>query len=148
MSDTPRTDAAIKEANGIAALLAPFARTLERELAQSKQNEKCCCKSAIAAMGAMQEERDQLKAEVERLTKENHKARKLLVTRVEASQVDEAYKHRDQWRAVAEQAISLLGANHTSSCSIQDAEEPRCDCGYQQHYEQALARFNAMEKNP
>ena len=74
MSDTPRTDAAIKEANGIAALLAPFARTLEREL--NNQYEENVAR--INAQALAENERDQLKAELADRTTRLHEVAKEL----------------------------------------------------------------------
>jgi len=62
---------------------------------------------------------------------------------------DEVYgdlqAERDAWRKVADALAEMMQANHQTNCSIQDPEEPRCDCGFQQGYEQALAAYEKLK---
>lgn len=106
---TPRMDRAVKEANGIAALLAPFARTLERELGEA--NRLYHLASSLASAG--DELRDQLRAEVEvwkslfSATKGDHDRILELRAEVERLKLEKfdcalASKDRDRWRAVAD----------------------------------------------
>lgn len=42
-------------------------------------------------------------------------------------------------QSALEKAVEALTTGHTSNCSIQSPDEPFCDCGYGQFYEEALA---------
>ena len=122
MSDTPRTDAAIKEANGIAALLAPFARTLERELNELKETQKRMILEAFPTTEEkvrweqLIQERDQLKAELER----------------KRNAALELSKSSDAWHDMARELKQALGndgmlADNPLSALARDAALDRCD---------------------
>lgn len=48
--------------------------------------------------------------------------------------VDQLKSHNGKMRETLDELWDYVGESHKPTCSIQDAEEPHCDCGYEQWY--------------
>lgn len=93
-------------------------------------------------------ERDTLKRERDEARRELKHHQKIHGAICLPSDVPESYSQvkteRDKLLKVVDDAVSMMGANHTNTCNIQDPSEPHCDCGYQHHYELTLESYSQL----